>query len=201
MQQETKSIFKYPTLLLPPPVWGLLGHWKDGGRVCGVLLLWFELRSHHTRPHHRERFCLAQLVPGLRLACRNSCFVMAETLEQMLSLGPGAVIQCDEVPFCGLFLLESGWGLCGSVWCAARACSPFLSLAGSLVSSVSHRPSGQTPSAVLVLLSLSALPCLFSPQSITPRANKQKPLKPRVWEKTEHTGFRGLFSFSFKTIF
>lgn len=50
LEHEAKSIFKYPTPLLPPPgregpsrlrlrwnLGGLLGHQMDGCRVCGVL--------------------------------------------------------------------------------------------------------------------------------------------------------------------
>lgn len=62
------------------------------------------------RSGHKERFCLAELVP-----C-SVTFVTVQTLRQMLSSGPGAVIQRDESAFCGLSLLEAvGW-LCGSVW-------------------------------------------------------------------------------------
>lgn len=100
----------------PPAVdslWGLLGPQVDVYCICGVPLTgWCELRSHHARPGHKERFCLAELVP------HAVAFVTVEALKQMLSSGPGTVTQRDESAFCGLFLLEAVGGCVAP--CGAR---------------------------------------------------------------------------------
>lgn len=54
---------------------------------------------------------------ALRLMLRNPHSATGEALKQMLSLGPGNVIQCDESAFLWAVSIRVGWGLLGGSSC------------------------------------------------------------------------------------
>lgn len=104
-----------------------------------------------------------------------------------------------KVPFCGLFLLELGWVGCATQ-CDAE-CRPALS---SFFSWCVLQRVHPTPSHHLSTPAPKCIVCAAHPPCSPPRlssalvskckqTNKQKPLKPGVWEIIENTGFRELF--------
>lgn len=148
----------------PPSVeclWALLGFWVDLCCVCGVpLAVWCELRSHHTRHHHKGKLCLAGLVPGSWLAYRNGHFVTAETLKRMLFSSRSQELSFNmmKVPFCELFLFESGRvgrvAQCGAGHRPALACLCSVASASSL----SCHLGGAAPTYVVCAALLPASP-------------------------------------------
>ena len=163
--------------LLPPALESLFGVYVAAGWMCAVSVgcCWpCGVSWDHITPDPvtKKGSVWLSWFLALWLVYRNNHCVTAETLKQMLSPGPGTVIQCDESAFLWAVSVRVGVGVV--VWLSVVLSTGLFSRLSFLggFSGLLHLLSSQPSNPKMHCLCCTSPPCLSSPLIIKCNLNK-----------------------------